>query len=162
MWLNVPATPAPAPHHHELRIAQVPQGGQVFIWSIRQWMVSRRNLRCVGCDLSPTYNRFNCKSAIMHLDQFMRRLVEAPARPLELRHPQFPTLSHDERIMLRVLQAACEPRETTSARKAAEQLVCAGAGELCDCARRYGQAITPAGLRLSSFRQLRLAWSASS
>ena len=161
MWLQVDETPTRLPHVGEVRVSELSQGSQIFIWSIRQWVVSRRSLRCVGCDLASTYGRLGCKPAIAHLDQFMKRIVFAPLRPLELRHPQFPTLSQDERTMLRVPQAVNNPTDRRSARSAAAQLVSDGSEDLVEFALRYVAALARSGLTLNDYRHLRLTWSRS-
>lgn len=161
MWLQVSETPTALPHEREVRVAELSQGSQIFIWSIRQWLVSRRSLRCAGCDLSSTYIRLGCKPAIAHLDQFMRRIVYTPVRPLELRHPQFPTLSQDERTMLRVPQTVHRYAERKAAIGAASQLVSDNREDLLEFASRYVTALAASGLTLNNYRHLRLTWSRS-
>ncbi|MEM1401737.1 MAG: hypothetical protein AAGG55_00270 [Pseudomonadota bacterium] len=156
MWLQLPSHRNADETASELRFASLTQGEQVFVWSARQWLLSRRNQRCIKCDLIGPYRRFQCVEAISHLNRFMGLLIGAPIRPLELRHPNFPEISHDERIMLRVVQAAAAMCDVPAARAAAGQLVCAGVTDLSESARRYGQSLMSGGLSLNSYRQLTL------
>jgi len=152
-----PALGAQGPH--ELRFADLSVGSQPFEWSARQWLVSRRHPRCVGCNPSGAHSRFECKPAIMPLDHFMRRLTFAPRRPLELRRPQFPRLSPDERTVLRVVRMSVDPRMLASSVGAAWHLVLTGVRELCDAARSHSLELRAVARDVSDFRFLRLAWS---
>lgn len=149
-----PAGPSPEPP-----VRQLSQGGQLFIWSARQWTRARYAGCCVTCALVAPYKQFDCVAAVNHLHDLMQWLTAAPRRPPELRHPFCPRLSKDEQTLLRVVQAITDPGGAV-ARAAAARLTTVDGGELCDSARRYRASMAPSGLPFSHYRPLHLAWSA--
>ncbi|MEO0437999.1 MAG: hypothetical protein AAF098_13930 [Pseudomonadota bacterium] len=142
-----------------MKLSQLANGDQLFIWSARQWMATTRANRCVGCDLSGPYKRFGCVGAVRHIDQYMTVLTRCSVQPVELRYAAHPDLSTGERNMLRVAQAAQVTIETGTALAAASQLVGEHAQTLYDAARRYSVQLSVAGLNMASFRQLKLVFS---
>ncbi|MEM6545195.1 MAG: hypothetical protein AAF680_09830, partial [Pseudomonadota bacterium] len=152
------STPKPVVEH-EVKLSQLANGAQLFVWSARQWMVTTRANRCVGCDLSGPYKRFECGGAVRHIDQYMTILTRCSINPVELRYVAHHYLSAGERNMLRVAQASQVAIETGTALAAASQLVGEHAQTLYDAARRYSVQLSVAGLNMASFRQLKLVFS---
>ncbi|MEM0955367.1 MAG: hypothetical protein AAGI24_14600 [Pseudomonadota bacterium] len=140
----------------EVGTREIAQGDQLFVWSMRQWLISACYGRCVRKDLAKTYQRLGCLSAIPDFDEFMCVLTSSARRSIELRCVAYPTLSQDERTLLRILQAQHSPLETETATKAAAGLIHDPVDRLCQAAAGYYQALWAAELEVSHWRTLSL------
>ena len=141
----------------EINTRTIAQGDQLFVWSMRQWLISACYGRCVRKDLAKPYQRLGCLHAIPDFDEFMCILTRSARRSIELRCIAYPTLSQDERTLLRVLQAqqnASDQRETASS--AAAALIHSPVDRLCDTAGAYYHELCAAGISVSHWRALSL------
>jgi hypothetical protein len=140
----------------EVATADLPQGAQLFIWSVRRWVFSALRGRCVRRDLADPYHRLTCLHAIPDLDQFMSILSQRAKRAVAIRCCPYPYLSNDERTLLRIMQAQQSYRDRDTALAAARTLAEEPVDVLIQAAGVYYRELQAVGMKLSTWRELRV------
>lgn len=132
----------------EVRTETLSLGGQLFIWSARRWRVAMEQGESVDDALAYTYGIARCPEAVALLDETMSLVAVAASRPVTIRCVRCPTLSDDERDLLRALQDLQRGR----VEHAAEQVARIVAGRLrhafCRSATVYADALDAADVPL--------------
>ncbi len=131
-------------------------GGQLFVWGIRQWLVAAREKRCVKQELMIPYYRLECMGAIYHLDAMMRILLQGATRRLEVRCPDHPLISADERLLLILARARQQENDEAAAVSAGKLVDPLFESPLTQAATDYARQLSTAGLSLSTAPQLEL------
>ena len=146
---HVPASDGP-----EVRTEALSLGGQLFIWSARRWRVAVEQGRSVEEALAYTYGVARCPEAAALLDETMSLVAVAAFRPVNIRCVPCPTLSSDERDLLRAIQDLHRGRLD----RAAEHVGRMVAGRLrqafCRSASAYAAALDEADVPLVEKLQL--------
>ena len=90
----------------EMRIAYLPSGAQLFVWSVRRWHVALMRRESIEAALGPVYRVAKCMQGVALFDELMSLVAVAAFRPPAVRCMCSATLSADERDMLLAVQAA--------------------------------------------------------
>ena len=88
------------------------RGGQLLIWSMREWARAARHRECVCAELNQAYSVAGCPNAVGFMDEYMSLIAIAARRPVDIRCPGCGDLSDDERLLLSVLLALQTGRES--------------------------------------------------
>ncbi len=137
-----------------LSIDCLSQGGELFVSSVRQWVASARQRRCVKRDLIPAYHASACLDALTPFDELMSLIVLAATRSLRVCAPEDTALSDDELTLLRVMRAVAR-NEGTDARHELSGLITARAAEAFSrIAGEYLSRLGDAGLHCTGVRRL--------
>ena len=145
------------PQRSELPTSSLSPGGQLFVWSVRQWLRSSLERRCVKRDLLAPHHNVGCTEAILHLDEFMCALSIGAHRKIEVRTPECGHVSEDERTLLDLMRAG-QRGDQVKARAIAAKLVADHTiSQLVSIATDYGLQLEVAGINLSGLRFLRIA-----
>lgn len=140
----------------ETATAELSTGATLFIWSIRQWLVSARERQCIKRALMIPYHRLDCVSAIYPLDALMCVMTDGARRRIQIRCPHQSRLSDDERQLLLLLQAS-QRRDPATARREAGNLVhLSQTANLQEAAEAYARVLAHSGLSLSAPPKLTL------
>ena len=139
-----------------LRTPQLSSGGQLLLWSMRQWVASIRQGRCAGCDLRAPYNDLNCISAISELHEMMCVLSRSARRAIDIYQPAELVISRDERALLQIVATACPDSLRHSTRRTMEGLLHGDGRDLLEAARQYREDIKRVGLNIEGWGELRV------
>ncbi|MEM8768688.1 MAG: hypothetical protein AAGE43_14670 [Pseudomonadota bacterium] len=144
------------PQRSELPTSSLSPGGQLFVWSVRQWLRSSLEKRCVKRDLLAPHHNVGCTEAIVHLDEFMCALSIGAHRKIEVRPPECGLVSGDEIRLLELMRAG-QRGDRDSARAIAAGLVAGHTvSPLVNIATDYGLQLEVAGIDLCGLRFLRM------
>ena len=91
------------------------KGGQLFVWSMRQWMMSIQDGRCVYRDLLPQYKHMRCEHGATLIDEMMCILRVSASRPLYFHKVRCPSLTCDELVFVKTLRALTHGDHETAA-----------------------------------------------
>lgn len=129
------------------------RGGQLFIWSLRHWLVAIRLKQTPPLALRDAYVAADCSEGEILIDEIMSLIGVASKRHIEIRCCCKKRLSNDETLLLsclRLLQAG----EVDKAATALDTLmVPALSRAVCRIADQYRCLLMNAGLSLTSSRQ---------
>lgn len=97
-------------------------GAQLFVFSVRQWLIAAHSKQCVHARLGGFYERFEVTSALPILDELMCLLAATAFRGVEVNCPCRVDLGEDELLLLRAMQAL-QRRDRVTATEVMEGLL---------------------------------------
>lgn len=140
----------------ELRMDALSRGAQLFIWSLRYWLVAVRLKQSPALALRDAYVAAGCAEGEILIDEVMSLIGVASKRPVEIRYCCKITLSEDEMLLLsclRLLQAGEVDRAATALNAL---MVPALSRSVCRIADQYRGLLMNAGLSLTAPRQFKV------
>ena len=138
----------PAGDEPEVRTETLSLGGQLFIWSARRWRVAVEREESVEEALAYTYGIARCPEAIALLDETMSLVAVAAFRPVAIRCVRCPTLSEDERDLLRAIQDVQRGHHARAATHVGRILAGRLRQAFCRSAAAYAEALDAADVPL--------------
>lgn len=90
---------------HPTNVQHLSSGAQLFVFSIRQWLIAAKGSQCIYPTLAPFYRRYKVEDAIAPLDELMFLLARTAERPIEINCPCKLDLREDELSLLQILRA---------------------------------------------------------
>lgn len=140
----------------EPRVAVLSAGGQLLVWSMRQWLIAVARRDSATDALAHPYRVLGCQRAVAFVDECLALAALAAMHPLDIRCLCDKTLSSDEALILRSMQRV-ERKDDSSAVTVASELVAGPlAAVFVRSAALYVRELNGAGLRLASEPDLRL------
>ncbi len=89
----------------QIKLSALSPGAELFVWSVRTWVRAARQRQCVVRLLVGRYHEIGCVAALPLIDEIMMLISAAAYRPVCIHFCNSETLSGDEHILVRVLQA---------------------------------------------------------
>ena len=131
-------------------------GGQLFLFSVREWKLAMRFGYSLNMKLEPLYARFNVTEAIQVVDELMHHLAITANRIPKINCPCKTTVSSDEFSLVNSM-IALQKDDLSAAIESTEGLM---RGSFARTFHRIGQAyvddLTSNNLSLSGLGRLRL------
>ena len=140
----------------ELSTTSLATGAQLFVWSVRQWLVTARERRCIKRDLIPRYHAANCVDAITLLDEMMYLLAVAASRPVQIRCLECSALSPDETRLVETLRAVQRADSALAGEHLSSMLSGPFSRAFLRPAQLYVEALSAADLGFTGARHLTL------
>lgn len=132
-------------------------GAQLFIWSIRKWLQTRRFPEKFAGQIQGAHERIRVPEAAEAIEECMALLATGALRPVLIECPCKTQLSCDELTLLNVCRALQSAHEQVAA-KLITRLLRGRLGRIyCRSARDYGVALSRAGLDLTRITKLKIA-----
>ena len=134
--------------------ASLSHGGQLFVWSLRQWTLSARAKRCIVRDMWPQYHARRCADAIALVDEMISLLALAAFRPVNIRCPASARVSRDELILLQSLQAIQRGNDNEARNILSPVISGRLSHSFCRVAQLYVESLTAAGMSVTGVSYL--------
>ncbi len=131
-------------------------GAQLFIWSLRQWVVAVKHKTPPIPLITTPYEMANCPDAPPLIDELMCFLAVSSNRQLEIRCCCRPTLSEDEMLLLSCLRLLQREQASAGATLMEHMMLPGLSRTFCRLADEYQQLLQAAGMTLDNPRTLHL------
>ena len=140
----------------EISLDSLSCGGQLFIWSLRQWLIAVRHKQDPIPLMINPYRMVKNADAPMLIDELMAILAVSSQRQLEIRCCCRATLSQDESLLLSCVRLLRQGN-TQGAAESLEPVMLPGLSRtLCRIADLYQASLTSSGLTFENPRALTL------
>lgn len=96
---------SPNPCPQRVLASSLSSGAQLFVFSVRHWLIAANSKQCIHERLEPFYASMNAAPAVAVLDELMCFIAATAFRKLQIHCPCRADLGDDELALLQILQA---------------------------------------------------------
>jgi hypothetical protein len=133
---------------HELVTKDLSCGAQLFIWSLRHWLVATRMKQPPPLAMREAYQAAGCVDAATLVDELVCLIGVASKRRIEIRCCCRKTLSQDEMLLLSCVRLLQQNESEKAADVLDTLMVPALSRSVCRIADQYGGLLKDVGLSL--------------
>jgi hypothetical protein len=141
---------------HELPTEDLSCGAQLFIWSLRHWLVATRMKQPPPLAMREAYEVAGCVDAAILVDELMCLVGVASKRRIEVRCCCRKTLSQDEMLLLSCVRLLQQNESAKAADVLDPLMMPALSRSVCRIADQYGALLKDAGLSLITPAKLKV------
>ena len=141
---------------HELPTKDLSCGAQLFIWSLRHWLVATRMKQPPPLAMREVYQVAGCVEAATLIDELMCLVGVASKRRIEVRCCCRKTLSQDEMLLLSCMRLLQQNESAKAAEVLDTLMMPALSRSVCRFADQYVVLLTDEGLSLIAPTKLKV------